>query len=92
MEFLHARIHHARLHELSATGQTPADFAPDVVVVHCARSRPTIRPAVQSRARLLSTLIAMRTTSWAATMTTTTESTSATAAAAPGAVVGRAAR
>ncbi len=35
MEFLHARIHHARLHELSATGQTSADFARDVVFVHC---------------------------------------------------------
>ena len=35
MEFLHARIHHARLRELSATGDAPADFARDVVFVHC---------------------------------------------------------
>ncbi len=35
MDFLHARIHHARLRELSATGEAPADFAHDVVFVHC---------------------------------------------------------
>ncbi len=35
MDFLHARVHHARLRELSAAGDSPADFAQDLVFVHC---------------------------------------------------------
>ena len=35
MDFLHARIHHARLAELRAGAASPFDFARGVVFVHC---------------------------------------------------------